>query len=138
MHNLELDMDIRGDYSSVDLFLIPQAQQYADLVETVLDAFEEETVDLILDEQRMPLPYYEALEISADAFLEKYELESPNDIGTEDAIELCQDLLELGLFDIGLEGDTVTVFISHDGHVNVTPTDEPTNDFKETIESLEI
>lgn len=138
MHNLELDMDIRGDYSSVDLFLIPQAKQYADLVETVLDAFEEETVDLILDEQRMPLPYYEALEISADAFLEKYELESPNDIGTEDAIELCQDLLELGLFDIGIEGDTVTVFISHDGHVNVTPTDEPTNDFKETIESLEI
>ncbi|MCJ7428787.1 MAG: hypothetical protein MUP66_00175 [Candidatus Nanohaloarchaeota archaeon QJJ-5] len=138
MHNLELDTNIRGDYASVDLFLVPQATQYADLVEQVLERFDEQTVDLILDEQRMPLPYYEALEISVDAFLERYDLETPEAIDVEDAVEICHDLLDLGLFDIGFEGEHVTVFISHDGHVNVTPTDEMTNEFKETIESLEI
>lgn len=138
MHNIELDTNIRGDYASVDLFLVPQATQYADLVGQVLEQFDEVTVDLILDEQRMPLPYYEALEISVDAFLENYDLENPNDIAVEDAIDLCHDLLELGLFDIGFEGEHVSIFISHDGHVNVTPTDDASNEFKKHIESLDI
>ncbi len=136
MEDLELDSAIRGDYKSVDLYLVPKAVRYADLVETVFDRFDEETVELVIDEHSMPLPYYDALEIPLDVFEEKYEIENEEEIQRETAISLCRDLLELGLFDIGFRGDKVSVFISHDGYINVKPEAVDRDEFQRTVEEI--
>lgn len=138
MENLELDMAVRGDYRAVDLYLVPKAVRYADLMEQVFDAFEEQTVELVIDETSMPMPYYEALEIPLDVFEEEYEIEDEGNIPVDDAVNLCRDLLDLGLFDIGFKGEKVAVMITHDGYINVTPQDVKQDEFEATIEELDI
>lgn len=136
MEQIEVDQAVRGDYSSVDLYLVPKPDMYADLVEQVFDAFDEERLELVINESSMPLPYYEALAIPLDVFEEEYEIKDETDIPRDDALGLCRDLLELGLFDIGFRGETVSVHISHDGYVNVKPLNIDRDDFQQTIESI--
>ncbi|MDY6777557.1 MAG: hypothetical protein SVU32_02750 [Candidatus Nanohaloarchaea archaeon] len=136
MEELEVDRMVRGDYSSVDLYLVPKAVQYASLVEKVFDAFEEEELELVIDESSMPLPYYEALEIPLDVFKEEHEIEDEGEVSRDKALTICRDLMELGLFDIGFRGEQVAVFISHDGYVNVKPLNIDEEEFRQTIESI--
>ncbi|MDY6771199.1 MAG: hypothetical protein SV186_04560 [Candidatus Nanohaloarchaea archaeon] len=136
MEELDVDTAVRGDYKSVDLYLVPKPVQYANLVEDVFDAFDEDTLELVIDESSMPLPYYDALEIPLDVFEEQYEIEDETEIPREDAIGLCRDLLGLGLFDIGFRGEKVAVFISHDGYLNIKPLNVDSEDFQATVESL--
>lgn len=138
MKNLELDRAIRGEYKSADLFLVPKAERYADLLETVFKAFDEETVALVIDEHSMPLTYYDAMEIPLDVFEEKYAIEDEEKIARDEAVSLARDLLELGLFDIGFRGKKVAVFISHDGYINVKPEGIERDEFADTIEEIDI
>lgn len=136
MEQIDVDRTVRGDYSSVDLFLVPKARIYVDLLADVFEAFDEDTVELVIDESSMPLPYYEALEIPLDVFEEEHGIEDEDEIDRETALDLCEDLLELGLFDIGFRGERVAVHISHDGYLNVKPLNIDRNEFQETIETI--
>ncbi|MDY6789486.1 MAG: hypothetical protein SVV03_06010 [Candidatus Nanohaloarchaea archaeon] len=136
MENLEIDTAVRGDYSSVDLYLVPEAVNYADMVEKVLDKFGEDNLELVIDESSMPLPYYDALEIPLEVFEEKYDIQDEENISREKALNLCRDLLSFGVFDLGFRGDNISVFISHDGYVNVKPLNLDEEEFQEKIESI--
>jgi hypothetical protein len=136
MEQIDVDRRVRGDYTSVDLFLVPKATIYVDLLADVFEAFDEDTVELVIDESSMPLPYYEALEIPLDVFEEEHGIEDEEEIDRETALDLCEDLLELGLFDIGFRGDSVAVHISHDGHLNVKPLNIDRKEFQETVETI--
>lgn len=136
MKELEIDKVERGDYSSVDLYLVPQAVKYADLMEDVLEEFGEETLELVIDQHSMPLPYYEALEIPLEVFEEEYEIEDEKEIPKERAVSLCRSLLDFGVFDIGFKGDKIAVFIAHDGYVNVKPLNIEEEEFRERMESF--
>lgn len=136
MEQIDVDRRVRGDYTSVDLFLVPKATIYVDLLADVFEAFDEDTVELVIDESSMPLPYYEALEIPLEVFEEEHGIEDEEEIDRETALDLCEDLLELGLFDIGFRGDSVAVHISHDGHLNVKPLNIDRKEFQETVETI--
>jgi hypothetical protein len=135
-NQLEIDLQVRGDYKSADLYLLPRAEQYATLLHKAFLAFEEDEVEIVINEHSMPLPYFEALEIPLDVFSEKYGVEKGDTIGVGTAVDLARDLLSFGLFDIGFKGDRITAFISHDGYLNIKPRDIDQTDFKETLESL--
>jgi len=136
MEELEIDSEVRGDYKSADLYLVPKARMYADMLAEVFEAFDEEQVELVIDQTSMPLPYYEALEIPLDVFSEEYEVSEGERIDVDEAVELARDLLGIGLFDIGFEGGSVSVTITHNGYLNVKPVDIDSHEFRETIESI--
>lgn len=136
MEELEIDSVVRGDYSSVDLYLVPQAVKYAELMEEVLEEFDEDKLELVIDESSMPLPYYEALEIPLEVFKEEYEIEDEGEISRDRAVSLSKSLLEFGVFDIGFKGEQIAVFIAHDGYVNVKPLNIEEEEFRERMESL--
>lgn len=136
MEELEVDTAVRGDYSSVDLYLVPRAVEYANLLEDVFEAFDETTLELVIDQSSMPLPYYDALEIPLEVFEDEYDIEDESEISRDDAIDLCRDLLELGLFDIGFRGERISAHVSHDGYVNVKPINIDKEDFQATLESI--
>jgi len=138
MTKLEIDTVPRGDYKSADLYLVPKAEEYASLMDAVLEAFDETEVSIVIEESSMPLPYYEALEIPLDVFEEKYDIDREELMSREDAVSMAKDLLSLGLFDIGFEGGSVAVFISHNGYINVKPIDIDDNTFKSTLEEIDI
>jgi len=136
MNELQIDVGVRGNYRSADLYLVPRARMYVDLLERVFDAFDEETLELVIEESSMPLTYYDALEIPLEVFEDKHGIEDEEELTVDEVVGLCEDLLGLGLFDIGFRGDNISVFIAHDGFLNVKPEAIEPEEFKRTIESL--
>ncbi|MCJ7450487.1 MAG: hypothetical protein MUP58_01985 [Candidatus Nanohaloarchaeota archaeon QJJ-9] len=136
MEELEINAEVRGDYKSADLFLMPKPVYYADLLEKVFDEFGEDEVELVIEESSMPLTYYEALDIPLDVFEEKYEIGDEEEVAKDKAVKLARDLLSLGLFDIGFRGDKVATNISHDGYINVKPLNVEKEVFREKVESI--
>lgn len=136
MEELQLDIGVRGNYRSADLYLVPRPEMYADLVEEVLDTFDEQQLELVIEESSMPLTYYDALEIPLEVFEDKHGIEDEEELTKEEVLALCRDLLGLGLFDIGFRGESVSVFIAHDGFINVKPESIDHEEFKQKIESM--
>lgn len=132
----DIGTSVRGEYKSADLFLAPKGKKYAELVENVFQKFNEEKLEIVIDESSMPLPYYDALEIPLDVFEEKYEIEDENEVEVEKAVNLCRELLELGFFDIGFRGDKISLFIKHNGYINIKPLNISEEDFRRTIEEI--
>ncbi len=132
----DVEKDVKGNYKSADLFLIPKGEVYVELFEKIIEAFDEESFELVIEESSMPLPYYQALEIPLDVFEEKYEIEDESEIERQQVIDLCKDLLSLGFFDIGFKGEKVSIFIKHNGFINVKPEDIDKEVFQEKIEGL--
>lgn len=134
--DFDIGSSVRGDYKSADLFLAPKGRKYAELVENVLKEFNENSLELVIDESSMPLPYYEAMEIPLDVFLEKYEVEDEKNVSRKKTVNMCKDLLELGFFDIGFRGEKIALHISHNGYVNIKPLKIEKEKFREKIEKL--
>ncbi len=135
-NSFDVEKDVKGNYKSADLFIVPKGKLYVDLVEEILDVFEEEKLELKIDESSMPLPYYQAMEIPLEVFEEKYGIEDEKHINRKKVLELCEELFSLGFFDIGFKGKNVSFFVDHNGFINVKPEKIEKKDFQDKIEGL--
>ncbi len=135
-NSFDVEKDVKGNYKSADLFIVPKGKLYVNLVEEILNVFEEETLELKIEESSMPLPYYRAMEIPLEVFEEKYGIEDESKISRKKALELCEQLFSLGFFDIGFKGKKISFFVNHNGFINVKPENIEKKVFQDKIEGL--